>query len=315
MTDNLQKSIARQRTALFNMLVEPMAYLAYRCAEVWENKPELDQTLLEGIKSLPNATYLYALDPAKHQISDNASRDGLIAADFGRDRSQRPYLQEPVPESGLLLSDAYISLRAKRPSLTAVQRVEWNGKKLGYLGADFDLRKLPLTRKLYPAPSGWQQIKGDPAIRGQLFTQTRVSSLLDQHIDEVLPVIRELIVENGIFHAKLHFSSSRATVWLMDDPFRYRIFGFEALSDPDICLALPQHRYPQDALIPRGDISRILDGFRRLRFADDIIYLRAGSLNIFNGMVSLNFSCDGSHYLSHEEFLREDSPFWESVGA
>jgi hypothetical protein len=112
---------------------------------------------------------------------------------------------------------------------------------------------------------------------------------LDQHIDEVLPVIAEPITENGVFHTKLHFSSSRATVWLLDDPYRYRILGFEALSDPDVCLALPQHRYPAKAVIPPGDITKILDGFRRLRFADDIIYLRAGSLNIFNGMISLNF--------------------------
>ena len=315
MTDTLEKSITRQRTALFNMLVEPMAYLAYRCAEVWRDKSELDRTLIEGIRALPNATFLYALDTAGHQISDNASHDGLISADFGRDRSERPYLREPVPESGLLLSDAYISLRAKRPSLTAVQRVLSNGAEVGYLGADFDLRRLPLTRKLYQESSQWQQIKGDPAIRGQVFEQTRVSSLLDQHIDEVLPVVKELITENGVFHTKLHFSSSRATVWLLDDPFRYRILGFEALSDPDVCLALPQHRYPTEALIPRDHIARILDGFRRLRFADDIIYLRAGSLNIFNGMISLNFSCDGSHYLSHGEFLKEDSPFWGSVAS
>jgi hypothetical protein len=148
MTDTLKKSIARQRTALFNMLVEPMAYLAYRCAEVWDDKVELDRTLIEGVRSLPNSTFLYALDTTGVQISDNASQEGPIAADFGRDRSRRPYLREPVPESGLLLSDAYISLGAKRPSLTAVQRVVWNGAELGYLDADFDLRRLPLTRKL-----------------------------------------------------------------------------------------------------------------------------------------------------------------------
>jgi hypothetical protein len=313
MTDPLKKSIARQRAALFNMLVEPMAYVAYRCAERWDDKSELDQTLLEGIRALPNATFLYAMDSSGCQVSDNASHEGLVASDFGRDRSRRPYLQQPIPESGLLLSDAYISLRAERPSLTAVQRVVWNGVELGYLGADFDLRRLPLTRKLYQEPGGWQQIKGDPAIRGQVFAQTRVSSLLDQHIDEVLPVLAELITENGVFHTKLHFSSSRATVWLLDDPFRYRILGFEALSDPDVCLALPQHRYPDEATIPQDDITRILHGFRRLRFADDVIYLRAGSLNIFNGMIGLNFSCDGSHYLSYEGFLEEDSPIWQSV--
>jgi hypothetical protein len=30
-------------------------------------------------------------------------------------------------------------------------------------------------------------------------------------------------------------------------------------------------------------------------------------------MISLNFSCDGSHYLPYAEFLEEDSPFWQSL--
>ena len=112
----------------------------------------------------------------------------------------------------------------------------------------------------------------------------------------------------------IHFSSSRATIWLRDDPFRYRILGYDALSDPDICLAYPHHDYPLDAEIPCERIRPILDGFRRLRYADDVIYLRSGSLNIFNGMISLNFSCDGSHYLPYQEFLSSDSPFWQSIG-
>jgi hypothetical protein len=47
-----------------------------------------------------------------------------------------------------------------------------------------------------------------------------------------------------------------------------------------------------------------------LRFADETIYLRAASLNIVNGMVGLNFSCDGSHYMHYEEFLEKSMPFW-----
>ncbi len=314
MTNTLQKNIARQRTSLFNMLVEPMAYLAGLSIDVWNNKVRLDPMLLEGIKALPNATFLYAMDPQGVQISDNASHEGLICEDYRRDRSNRPYMREPVPESGLLLSQAYISQRAQRPSLTAVQRVMSGATLLGYLGADFDLRNLPLTRRLYQEPDHWQQIKGDPAIRGQVFEQRRAESLLDHHIDDILPVMQELVTTCGMFHTKVHFSSSRATVWLLDDPYRYRILGFEALSDPDICLAYPQHDYPAEAAIPAPLVGRILDGFRRLRFADEVIYLRSGSLNIFNGMISLNFSCDGSHYMSYKEFLQEDSPFWQSVG-
>jgi len=314
MTSELKTSISRQRTALYNMLVEPLAFLAHRCAEVWPRRDLLNQVLTAGLRTVPHCRFLYVLDANAVQISDNVAKEGLITADFDRDRSARPYMLERMPPNGLLLSQAYISMRAGRPSLTAVKRIESDGEQLGFLGADFDLRDLPLTRELYREPHHWQQLKGDPAIRGSLFQQQRVESIMDQNIDLVLPVIDELVTESGVFHAKLHFSSSRATIWLVDDPYCYRILGYEALVDPDICLAYPHCPYPEKAIVPADDVRQILDGFKRLRFADEVIYLRAGSLNIFNGMVSLNFSCDGSHYLRYDDFLNEESPFWRSIG-
>jgi hypothetical protein len=313
MTDALKASVSRQRRALFNMLVEPMAYVAGRCAAVWGDRARLDAVLLDALRTVPHSRFLYALDTHAVQVSANAAAEGLIEADFGRDRSARPYMRERIPANGLLLSEAYISLRAKRPSLTALRRIERGGAQLGLLGADFDLRDLPLTREVYREPNRWQQLKGDPAIRGSLFEQRRVESLIDRHIDEVLSVLEELVVESGVFHCKIHFSSSRATIWLVSDPFRYRLLGFDELADPDVCLAYPHCDYPEQAIIGADQVRGILAGFKRLRRADDIIYLRSGSLNIFNGLVALNFSCDGSHYLPHTEFLDPDSPFWQSV--
>ena len=40
---------------------------------------------------------------------------------------------------------------------------------------------------------------------------------------------------------------NRATIWRVDDPFRYRILDQEALSDPDICLVSPPRPAPPDA--------------------------------------------------------------------
>ncbi len=313
MTTELQSAVSRQRLALLNLLVEPMAFVARRLAEVWPDRTALDARLLDGLRTVPHSRYLYALDPAGVQISANAAAEGLIAKDFGRDRSRRPYLRQGPPDSGMLLSEAYISMRVNRPSLTAIQRVERDGQQLGLLGADFDLRNLPLTRVVYQEPSRWQQLKGDPAIRGGLFDQHRADSLLDRNIDAVLSVLEELITVGGVFHCKIHFSSSRATVWLVDEPFRYRLLGYETLSDPDICLAYAHHAYPEDAEIPAAQIGAIFERFRRLRYGDDIIYLRSGSLNIFNGIVALNFSCDGSHYLPYREFLDPHATFWQSI--
>jgi hypothetical protein len=309
----LQQSIARQRKTLTESLRVPLRQIAAACAEVWGERARLDAVLAALLPTLPQCKYLYALDARAVQISDNVSAEGLIAKDFGRDRAQRPYMREPVPAGDFLLSQAYISLRARRPSLTAVQVVRAaDGRMLGYVGADFDLRDLPLTRELYEEPSYWRQIRGDPSIRGTVFHQNRVESEMDRHVDTVLGVVEELMVDHGVFHVMLHFASSRATVWVMDDPFRYRLLDIDALIDPDICLVYPRRAYPADAQVPAERIRPILEAFRALRFMDEMLYLRSGTLNVFNGLVGLTFSCDGSHYIPYDEFARMDHDFWVS---
>ncbi|MBF0256475.1 MAG: PDC sensor domain-containing protein [Gammaproteobacteria bacterium] len=309
----LRQIIARQRTSLYNMLLDPMERVARRCARVWDDKAALDETLMQQLRRLPYATFMYVLDPRGRQISDNASHQGLIGKDFGRERGDRPYMLNLDERRDMTLSDAYLSLRASRPSVTAVQKIRRDGELLGYLGADFDLRDLPMTRVHYEQPGQWRQIKGDPAIRGQVFKQCRIDSEMDGKLDLVIPVLAELITQNGIFHGKLHFSSSRATVWTLGDPYRFHILSSEELTDPDLCLVYPKCAYPKDALVPPESIRPILDTFKHLRFADETFYLRAGSINIFNGIVGLNFSCDGSHYVPYDQFLARDSAFWEGM--
>ena len=310
---SLRENIARQREILSSMMKFPLHQVAQQCLAVWGDREKLDEVLQKSLGDIPFCKFLYALDPHGIQVSDNISRDGLLTRDFGRDRSQRPYMQQIKVGTDFLLSEAYISLRARRPSLTALKTVfDPAGNLLGYVGADFDLRDLPLTRELYEEPTAWLQIKGDPAIRGSVFHQTRSDSRMDTHLDEVLGVMEELILEHGVFHSKLHFSSSRATIWLVDDPFRYRLLDIDMLTDPDICLAYPRRPYPEGAVIPPGRIRELLEGLRELRFMDEMFYLRAGTLNIFNGMVSLTFSCDGSHYIPWDEFLNREHAFWAS---
>jgi hypothetical protein len=308
-------AIYRQREELAGMLREPLARLAEACAPVWGNRQALNQVLLEGFSRIPHCRYLYVLGADAVQISDNIGSTGIITEHYQRDRSDRPYMIEPMPPWGFLLSTAYISLAAHRPSLTALQVVSREGHTLGYLGADFDLRSLPVTASLYQEPGDWRQVKGDPAIRSTLFQQCRVESPLDHHMHSALSILEELLTERGIFQCQIHFSSSQAIIWSIDDPLRYRILDQEALNDPDICLVYPSRAYPDDALIPRDDITAILDAMKGLRLVDTTIYLRTASINIYNGMVSLTFSCDGSHYMRYDEFLGRGAAFWSGIPA
>jgi len=315
MKDTWKEAVHNQRIALAQLLSEPLANIARRCEMVWGQREQLDSILSETIATVPHCVFLYALDSSGVQISDNVSKTGLMPEHYGRDRSERPYMREGVPSWGFLLSDAYLSERANRPSLTALQIVSGGDETLGYIGADFDLRDLPVTSEVYEESHDWRQIKGDPAIRGSVFQQHRVDSLMDQSIETACAIIEELITDRGMFQGVIHFSSSRATIWFVDDPFRYRILDAEALSDPDICLLYPACPYPEDALIPAERVCSILRGMSKLRLADETLYLRSSSINIFNGMISLTFSCDGTHYMSWEEFLQKDMSFWTGSAA
>jgi hypothetical protein len=149
----------------------------------------------------------------------------------------------------------------------------------------------------------WLQIRGDPSVRQFVFEQARVANEFDRHIDEVLARVEVLLLGHGVFHAKVHFSTGQVTLWLLNDPLRYRVHVKEEFLDPELCNIYRRQPYTSEALVPSPEIPRVLSEFKRLRTLDNHIYLRAGSLNVVNGLVGLNFSCDGSHYLSYAEFL------------
>lgn len=303
-------SIYLQREQLARVIHDPLAKLAERCGPIWGDRELLNALLLAEFSGVPYCKYLYCVGTDGIQICDNVDESGLVPGHFARDRSSRPYMNEAVPAWGFLLSDAYISLINKRPSLTALQVVRRGGEVVGYLGADFALRNLPVTTTRYEEPSRWLQIKGDPSIRGNVMQQCRIESSLDRSLDKSMSILEELMMDRGVFQCVIHFSSSRATIWTLDDPYRYRILDQDALSDPDICLVYPALPYPKDALVPQQDVLRILETLKALRMADENIYLRQASINLFNGMVSLTFSCDGSHYMRWDEFLDKNTGFW-----
>lgn len=308
---SLQQSVLEQREALTRLLSKTLLRLSRRCPPIMDDQAALEALLESELPGIEYCKHLFVLDADGVQITANVTREGMDTKHLGRNRSDRPYLQQIVGHTDFKLSEAYISSNNKRPSLTAIQVIrDDTEQRVGFLGADYDIRELPGSVGIYQEPVNWRQLKGDPAIRGGLFLQSRTESELDRRVDVVLPLMSALIAEHGVFHGKIHFSSNRASIWLMEDPYVYRILRIDDLTDPDICLAYPRYPYPQRACVPREALMPVFNLFRELRFADDNIYLRAGSINICNGMVALNFSCDGSHYLRYDEFLDKGVDFW-----
>lgn len=133
---------------------------------------------------------------------------------------------------------------------------------------------------------------------------------MDDQLNETFAHVENLMRHHGVFHAKLHFSSSRATLWLYTAPYHYRVLSVDELLHAMPWQDYPVIGYPAEASVAPEQIRPVLEMFRILRFSDEQIYLRSGSLNVINGMVGLNFSCDGSHYISAKEFLASPYTRW-----
>lgn len=155
----------------------------------------------------------------------------------------------------------------------------------------------------------WLQVQGDPSVRRFLFEQERVDNDFDTELDAVLARVELLMVDHGIFHAKVDFSSRLVTFWVRPDPLRYRVHVKEEFMSRGIFTLYPRTPYPAEAVVPRDAVHAVLAQFKRLRRQDRNVYLRSGSLNVVSGSVSLSFSCDGSHYLDYAEFLRNQKVF------
>jgi hypothetical protein len=323
-----QQLILAKKAALAETVEKPLAQLAARAADVWPNADALDRLLAASIAHVPHCHLLYAWDVNGIELSSMVLPDKIDSSWRGRDLSQRPYLKNHLPFKGVMLSSVYLSEYVPRLCVTALQAVRRDTQRppgtgevpaegkdagsglLGFIAADFGVDDLPAEAPLTAPSTRWQQFRGDPAVRGQLFLQTRVASLLDKHIDAVNGLMLRLMQQHGVFHIKIHYSSGRSSLWLFDDPYNYRLHSVDEIIDPDICLAYPLRAYPKDAKVTPAEIRKTLAEFKALRFADETIYLRSGSLNVMNGMVGLTFSCDGSHYMSVQEFLEKDLSFW-----
>ncbi|MCB1544222.1 MAG: hypothetical protein KDJ30_08090 [Rhodoblastus sp.] len=153
-------------------------------------------------------------------------------------------------------------------------------------------------------PERWLQIKGDPSIRAQLFDQSRIESLFDESIDRVHEIVRALLTRKGVFHAKIHYSSSQLTCWFAADPFCYEKFVREEVLEAGFLDRFPDADHAgRVPVIDEAQIGRLLEEFRRLRLSDETVYLRNGAVNLINGMINMSFSCDGTQYIDHRTFF------------
>ena len=289
--------------------------LARRCAAVWPEADALDSILRNGIADIPGCSLLFCINTDGVAVSSMVETERTSRHWRGRDLSVLPNIGDKQPIGEIKLSSVYDSAYSHKECICASHAVVHAGRVLGSIEAEFAISDLLTGIELSPPANHWRQFHGDPAVREGLFRQTRIPSRFDENIDECLATIEHLMREHGVFRAHIHFSSGLCAFGVYDDPYCDRFHDVEETTDKDLALVYPVRPYPSAAAVTSTQIHNTFLRLKTLRFTDENIYLRVGSLNLMSGIVGVTFSCDGSHYMPIAEFLEKDLSFWVGVAA
>lgn len=303
---NISELIVEQKNFLSDQLGEGLLVFSRECDKYIDENPnpkQLDDLLYSYMQNHSYVNLAYVLDRSGIQLSSNIYNNKISVEHQGQDLSSRPFINTIGDDNPIFVSDAYISTATLKPCVSVAHTICHQNETIAILVFDLDLEKLPLPKQDFNLED-WRQIKGDPEIRSNLFNQHRVESAMDLSIDTVHTIASELICELGVFHLKLHYASSRATIWSYDNPYNYHVHVLDEITSPNIFLLYPKKTYPEQAKVTPEQVVEVFEKFKHMRFMDENLYLKTASLNIMNATIGLSFSCDGNHYLTVNEFLK-----------
>jgi hypothetical protein len=180
-------------------------------------------------------------------------------------------------------------------------------------------------------------IKGDPSMRESVSERKRYTSKVDTVFAELEPCLEDLMLNRGIYRIFIGFNSGEVRTNSIFDPLRQEIHDAEKLSDthyinrqfPHISYAdkielmrslyatlrnSKQYKnmptYWQNILNRRSDqwkplepenIPDIFSTIRKLREIEEY-YLRNITICIVQGIVRMQFNCDGTQIIGAHDF-------------
>ena len=180
-------------------------------------------------------------------------------------------------------------------------------------------------------------IKGDPSLRESAPLRKRYDSKVDSLFDQLEPNLEDLMLNRGIYRIFLGFNSGEIRTNSVFDPLRQEIHDAEKIADKDYInrhfphieysdkislmrelyatLRASEHYkkipgYWQNILNRRSqswiplepeNIPKILTTVRKLRDIEEY-YLRNITMCIVQGIVRMQFNCDGTQIIDAHNF-------------
>jgi len=139
-----------------------------------------------------------------------------------------------------------------------------------------------------------------------------LSNHFDDRLVDLMVIVKQLLLEKGVFHIAVHFSSSQLVCWTLDNPYSFRVYTAEEVFAGDFLNLFSSMSTKIHSCIHKKKIMPILETLTGLRENSGGSELRNGSIHMLNGYVGLSFACDDTRYISHKDFI-EPSVFHSTV--
>ena len=180
-------------------------------------------------------------------------------------------------------------------------------------------------------------IKGDPSLRESAPLRKRYDSKVDSLFDQLEPNLEDIMINRGIYRIFIGFNSSEIRTNSIFDPLRQEIHDAEKIADSDyISRHFPKIDYADKVALMRDlyatlraskyykaipnywqnilnrrsqdwkpleaeNIPNILSTVRKLRDIEGY-YLRNITICIVQGIVKMQFNCDGTQIIDAHNF-------------
>ena len=137
----------------------------------------------------------------------------------------------------------------------------------------------------------------------QYSKQVYISSHFDDRLNDLVEIAKQLLVDKGVFHLAVHFSSSQLVCWMLDNPYSFRVYTSEEVFADDFLSLFAPLKTKAHNCIDKATILPILKSFKHLRNNAGGSELRNASIHMLNGYIGLTFACDDTRYINYKDFI------------
>jgi CRP-like cAMP-binding protein len=182
-------------------------------------------------------------------------------------------------------------------------------------------------------------IKGDPSLRESAFFRERYESIVDKLLPQLEPNLEDLLLNRCIYKVFVNFNSGEIRTSSVFDPFNEAVHTadklinkayidrnfplieyktksafikrmFEFISNDALFNKLPSHlknifmkSHDNWQPIDQKEITRVMTQLTTLRSIPSF-YLRNVSISMIQDAIRMQFNCDGTHFVSSEDYQR-----------